>query len=79
MFTNPYGVTTLSEVCKMVQNAQRIRNDVPMNNGSANMIQGNDTAKAQKNRHRWRSFLLWGEEKQRKNVLTAAWWQRVCA
>ena len=37
-----------------------------MNNGSATMIRSNDTAKAQKNRHIGRSFLFWGEEKQRK-------------
>jgi hypothetical protein len=43
------------------------------------MIQGNDTAKAQKNRHRWRSFLFRGEEKQSENGHAAAWWQRVCA
>ena len=50
-----------------------------MNNGSSTMIQGNDTAKAQKNRHRWRSFLFRGEEKQSENGHAAAWWQRVCA
>ena len=43
------------------------------------MIQGNDTAKAQKNRHLWRSFLFLGEEKQRGNVLTLVWQQWVCA
>ena len=66
-------------VCKVGASLHGIHNDVPMNNGSATMIQGNDTTKAQKNRHIGRSFLFRGEEKQRKIVLTTAWWQRVCA
>ena len=43
-----------------------------MNNGSATIIPCNDTAKAQKNRHIGRSFLFWGEEKQRGIILAAA-------
>ena len=48
-------------VCKVGASLHCIHNDVPMNNGSATMIQGNDTAKVQKNRHIGRSFLFWGE------------------
>lgn len=73
------GKVTVARVNATLTFPARMLLVAAMNNGSATMIQGNDTAKAQKNRHRWRSFLLWGEEKQRKNVLTAAWWQRVCA